>query len=129
MSTKQTKSPSDAARLDQSSETQNDLESDLWERRNRQRFQRDDSAILRRSGGTECRVELVDLSEDGAGVWSSVCIVPGEHVELLLPGRRSGPLVIVGVVVDRKSLGAGTWRLSLKFPQRLRPEELVAALD
>jgi len=119
----------ETSHLTGSSETQTPELADLWERRTRQRFPVSDRAFIRRQGEAEHSVELVDLSEDGAGVWCTKVLVADEEVEFSLTGRRSGPLVIDAVVVDRKALGAGVWRLSLRFRQRLRPDKLAAALD
>jgi hypothetical protein len=117
------------SRLIEASETEAPNLAELWERRSRQRFPVTDRAFIRRHGEPEHSVELVDLSEDGAGVWSTKVLVADEEVEFFLTGRRSGPLVIDAVVVDRKALGAGVWRIGLRFRQRLRPDKLAAALD
>jgi hypothetical protein len=100
-----------------------------WERRSGDRHPVSHRAFLRRHGASECTVDLVDLSEDGAGVWSTTQLVPGEVVDLVLPRRRADRLVVEAVVADRRSISPNAWRLSLQFLQRLRPDDLASALD
>jgi hypothetical protein len=102
---------------------------DDLERRKTRRFNALSLAILRPINGPEFSAELVDLSEDGAGVWSSKSIQPGGGVVLLLFTRKFGVFSTEAVVVDCHSAGPSSSRLGLKFLQRLRPDMLAAALN
>jgi len=74
-------------------------------------------------------VELVDLSEDGVGVWSSEPAECGSLVTIALPARRSYKRIQLSAkVVECLVTAPGLWRIGFLFDRRLDALELAAAL-
>lgn len=106
----------------------NQAAGDQLDRRRRERNITSSGAILRREDGMDLQVELVDLSEDGAGIWAGEPIQVREHVVLGLMTHRTGRIWIEAAVVDYRTISDDSARLGLQFSQRLRPEVLASAL-
>jgi hypothetical protein len=79
--------------------------------------------------GRNIVVELVDLSEDGVGVWSAEPAECGSPVTIALPARRSYKrLQLSAKVVECRVASPGLWRIGFLFDRRLDALELAAAL-
>jgi hypothetical protein len=73
--------------------------------------------------------ELVDVGEDGAGVWSGEQVQPFALVSMSLPSSRCAhPTTIGAMVVDSHEAAPGVWRLGLRFERRLAAHELAGAI-
>ena len=79
--------------------------------------------------GRKIGVELIDLSEDGVGVWCGEPAECGSPATVALPAKRTSRRIQIGATIIESTVAApGVWRVGFRFERRLDALELASAL-
>jgi PilZ domain len=77
--------------------------------------------------GPDLGARLVNVSEDGVGVWVEALLIPGEAVEITLRRPRAARLlVIAGTTAWCRPAAGGLYQAGVRLTRSLTADEVVA---